>query len=57
MANQEYTDKLIGGIGRVKLATNVTNSFPFIGETVTLEAITNGLKECISLKGAHLILP
>lgn len=40
MANQEYTDKLIGGIGRVKLATNVTNSFPFIGETVTLEAIT-----------------
>ena len=40
MSNQEYVNKLIGGIGRVKLATKVTNAFPLIGETVTLEATT-----------------
>ena len=40
MADQEYAGKLIGGIGRVKLATNITNAFPLIGETVTLEAVT-----------------
>ena len=40
MSNQEYVNKLIGGIGRVKLATKVSNSFPLIGETVTLEAVT-----------------
>lgn len=40
MANQEYVNKLIGGIGRVKLSTNVSNAFPLVGETVTLEAIT-----------------
>lgn len=40
MSNQEYINKLIGGIGRVRLATKVSNSFPLIGETVNLEAIT-----------------
>lgn len=40
MNNQEYINKLIGGIGRVRLATKVSNSFPLIGETVNLEAIT-----------------
>lgn len=40
MSNQEYVNKLIGGIGRVKLATNVSNAFPLVGETVSLEATT-----------------
>lgn len=40
MSNQEYVNKLIGGIGRVKLATKVSNAFPLVGETVTLEAVT-----------------
>ena len=40
MSNQEYVNKLIGGIGRVQLSTNVTNAFPLIGETVTLGATT-----------------
>jgi hypothetical protein len=40
MSNQEYANKLIGGIGRVKLAMNVSNAFPLVGETVSLEATT-----------------
>lgn len=40
MSNQEYVNKLIGGIGRVKLATRVSNAFPLLGDTVTLEAAT-----------------
>lgn len=40
MSNQEYVNKLIGGIGRVKLATRVSNAFPLLGDTVTLEATT-----------------
>lgn len=56
MADQEYAGKLIGGIGRVKLATNITNAFPLIGETVTLEAVTNGLKRCISQNEVFLML-
>ena len=40
MSNQEYVNKLIGGIGRVKLETKVNNAFPLVGETVTLEAAT-----------------
>lgn len=40
MSNQEYVNKLIGGIGRVKLATKVSNAFPLLGDTVTLEAAT-----------------
>lgn len=40
MSNQEYVNKLIGGIGRVKLAAKVSNAFPLVGETVSLEATT-----------------
>lgn len=40
MSNQEYVNKLIGGIGRVKLATKVSNAFPLLGDDVTLEAAT-----------------
>lgn len=40
MSNQEYVNKLIGGVGRVKLATRVSNAFPLLGDTVTLEAAT-----------------
>lgn len=57
MSNQEYVNKLIGGIGRVKLATKVSNAFPLVGETVTLEAVTNGHKRCILQKEVPLTLP
>ena len=40
MGNQEYVNKLIGGIGRISLAANVSNAFPLVGETVSLEATT-----------------
>ncbi|MEQ3235756.1 hypothetical protein [Bacteroides cellulosilyticus] len=40
MSNQEYVNKLIGGIGRISLAANVGNAFPLVGETVSLEATT-----------------
>lgn len=40
MSNQEYVNKLIGGIGRISLAANVSNAFPLVGETVSLEATT-----------------
>ncbi len=40
MADQDYINKLVGGIGRVTLSTNVSNSFPMVGETVTLESVT-----------------
>lgn len=38
--SQIYNNKLIGGIGRVQLNTKASNSFPLVGETVTLQALT-----------------
>ena len=40
MSNQIINDKLVAGIGRVSLTTKVSNSFPMVGEKVTLTAIT-----------------
>lgn len=57
MSNQEYVNKLIGGIGRVKLATKVSNAFPLVGETVTLEAVTKWAQKMYFTKEVPLTLP
>ena len=37
---ENYTDKIIAGIGKVTLSTNVDNSFPIVGDTVELSTKT-----------------
>lgn len=40
MSENVYTGKIKGGIGRVRLESNVSDAFPMVGDTVSLEAVT-----------------
>lgn len=54
MSNQTFQNKLIGGIGRVHLSAKVGNPFPFVGDEVTLQAVTRWAQRVVFTKKAGL---
>lgn len=52
--DQDFKNKLIGGIGRTKVDVDIKNPFPFVGDTVDIKAITRWAQQISFQKKASV---